>query len=273
MTPAPSVSGRHRGRMHVMPWWARDAVVLGDDAPLPVERPFTATEADALGVDAGLRRRLVHRGLLRPVLRGVFVAGHVEDSLRLRVSALKLIVPEHAIATDRTAAWLHEVDALPRSAIHRLPDLDVFSNKGSRIRRPGVASGVRDLVPGDLMELEGLRLTTPLRTACDLGRLLWRFDALGAIDGFLRRGLDHARLLGEVDRFKGYRGILQLRELAPLGDGSARVSAGERTAPALVRRRHRRTGDPGLGVRRRRNAEVPHRCGQPRGRLRRRVLR
>ncbi len=137
------------------------------------------------------------------------------------MSALKLIVPEHAIATDRTAAWLHEVDALPRSAIHRMPDLDVFSNKGSRIRRPGVASGVRDLVPGDLMEVEGLRVTTPLRTACDLGRLLWRFDALGVIDGFLRRGLDHARLLGEVDRFKGYRGILQLRELAPLGDGKA----------------------------------------------------
>jgi hypothetical protein len=207
--------------MHVMPPWARDAVALGDDSPLPVDRPFTAGEADDLGVDGSLRRRLVGQGLLRPLLRGVFVADQVEDSLRLRVCALKLIVPEHAVAVDRTAAWVHEVDALPRSAIHRMPDLDIFSSMGSRMRRPGVASGTRGLEPRDLVVIDGLRLTTQLRTACDLGRLLWRFDALGAIDGFLRRGLDHASLLAEVDRFKGYRGVLQLRELAPLGDGKA----------------------------------------------------
>ncbi len=207
--------------MHRMPPWARDAVALGDDSPLPVDRPFTAAEADDLGVGASLRRRLVHQGLLRPVLRSVFVAEQVEDSLRLRVRALKLVVPEHAVAVDRTAAWLHNVDALPRSAIHRMPELDVFSSTGSRMRRPGVTSGIRGLEPRDLMVVDGLQLTTPLRTACDLGRLLWRFDALGAIDGFLRQGLDQARLVDEVARFKGYRGVLQLRELAPLGDRKA----------------------------------------------------
>jgi hypothetical protein len=130
-------------------------------------------------------------------------------------------VPEHAVAVDRTAAWVHEVDALPRSAIHRMPELDVFSSTGSRMRRSGIASGIRSLEPRDVMVIDGLQVTTQLRTACDLGRLLWRFDALGAIDGFLRRGLDHSFLLAEVDRYKGYRGVLQLRELAPLGDGKA----------------------------------------------------
>lgn len=207
--------------MHVMPAWARDAVVLGGDSPIPTDRPFTARESDGLGVGGSLRRRLVSAGLLRPVLRGVFVADQVEDSLRLRVAAVKLVVPEHAVVVDRTAAWVHGVDALARSAIYEMPELDVFSGNGSRMRRPGVASGIRDFSKDDVMEIDGLRLTSKLRTACDLGRLLWRFDALAAIDGFLRAGLDHGELCSEVARFKGFRGVLQLRQLIPLGDPGA----------------------------------------------------
>ncbi|MDR7254034.1 hypothetical protein J2X46_003024 [Nocardioides sp. BE266] len=207
--------------MHVMPTWARDAVVLGPESPLPLDRPFTAGEADGLGVGRGLRGRLVGRGLIRPLLRGVFVADQVNDSLRLRVAALKLVVRDHSIVVDRTAAWLHEVDALPRSAVHRMPALDVVSSQSSRMRRPGIDSGIREFRPADVMVLDGLRVTTKLRTACDLGRLLWRFDALAAIDGFLRSGLDQAELLSEMDRFKGFRGVVQLRTLAPLGDKKA----------------------------------------------------
>ena len=117
--------------MHVMPAWCRDVELLGADAPVPVDRPFTAAQASAAGVDSSLRRRLVERGLLRPVLRGVFVADVVPDSLRLRVASLELVVPEHAVVVDRTAAWLHGVDALPRSAIHEMPSLDVFSRQSS----------------------------------------------------------------------------------------------------------------------------------------------
>lgn len=207
--------------MHVMPSWARDAVLLGPDAPLPIDRPFTAAQSTALGVPASLRHRLVGQGLLRPLVRGVFVASHVPDSFRLRVRAVTLVMPPHAVAVDRLAAWVHGVDALPRSAIHQMPDLDVFSTQRSRVRRAGVASGIRELEKRDIEVVDGLLLTTRLRTACDLGRRLWRFDALGAIDGFLRLGLDHVELLAEVDRFKGFRGVRQLRALAPLGDPHA----------------------------------------------------
>ncbi|KRE92584.1 hypothetical protein ASG76_16595 [Nocardioides sp. Soil774] len=204
-----------------MPAWCRDVECVGPDAPIPGDRPFSADEATRAGVDASLRRRLVERGLLRPVLRGVFVVSHVPDSLRLRVAALELVVPEHAVVVDRTAAWLHGVDALPRSAIHRMPPLDVYSQGASRLRRPGLASGTRELTVRDVERLGPLTVTTPLRTACDLGRRLWRFDALSAIDGFLRLGLDHDLLLSESERFKGHRGMRQLRQLAPLGDPGA----------------------------------------------------
>jgi hypothetical protein len=207
--------------MLVLPAWCRDVALLDAAAPVPLDRPFTADEADAAGVPASLRHKLVERGLLRCVLRGVFVASHVPDSFRLRVSSVGLVVPEHVVVVDRTAAWVHGVDALPRSAIHTMPSLDLFSSSASRVRRAGVRSGVRDLLERDIEEIGPLRITTPLRTACDLGRLLWRYDALGAIDGFLRLGVDHAALVAEVDRFKGHRGVVQLRHLAPLGDVGA----------------------------------------------------
>jgi hypothetical protein len=194
------------------------AVLLGPEAPIPVDRPFTTSTANAAGVSTRMLGDLVERGLVRRVLHGVLVATQVPDSLRLRAAALKLVVPEHAVVVDRTACWLHGVDALARSAIHEMPPLDVFSRSQSRMRRGGVASGIRDLLPRDTEEVEGLRVTTALRTACDVGRRLWRYDAIGALDGLLKVGVSHDELLLEIDRFKGHRGVRQLRELAPLAD-------------------------------------------------------
>ena len=74
--------------------------------------------------------------------------------------------------------------------------------------------------------MDGVRVTTALRTALDLGRLLWRFDALAAIDGFLRLGVPHELIIAEINRFRGYRGVCQCRVLAPLGD-SRSESPGE----------------------------------------------
>ena len=204
-----------------LPYWCRDVVLLDDAAPVPIDRPFSAAEADAAGVSASLRHRLVREGLLRPLVRGTFVAAQVPDSLAVRVKAVSLVTPPHMVAVDRLAAWVHSVDALPRSAIHEMPALDLFSRAGSRMRRSGVTSGTRTLLPRDVQTIDELALTTPLRTAVDLGRLLWRYDALGAIDGFLRIGVDQAELIAEVARFKGQRGVLQLRALAPLGDARA----------------------------------------------------
>ena len=65
----------------------------------------------------------------------------------------------------------------------------------------------------------------------DLGRLLWRYDALAAIDGFLRLGVPLALISGELGRYRGYRGVRQLRALVPLGD--ARAESGPESALRL----------------------------------------
>ena len=185
--------------MQRLPTWCRDAVLLDGTAPLPVDRPFTAHEADTAGVPASLRHKLVANGLLRPMVRGVYVATQVPDSLRLRVAAVALVTPPHVVVVDRTAAWIHGVDALPRSAIHELPSLDLYSRRASRMRRAGVSSGTRHLTEADIVDVGGVAVTTGLRTACDLGRLLWRYDALAAIDGFLRLGVSQAELVREAE--------------------------------------------------------------------------
>jgi hypothetical protein len=202
-------------------WFSNDTVLLDGSCPLPLDLPFTAAIAATLGVSHAQLRRLVARGLVRRVCRGVYAVTQAPDDLAFRARALGLVVSPSAVVTDRTAAWLHGVDILPRSALTIPPPVSVFQRPGTRSRRDGVASGERMLLPRDVVEVGGLAVTSPLRTALDLGRLLWRFDALGALDQFLRIGVAADELLAEIERFKGFRGVVQLRFLAPLADPRA----------------------------------------------------
>lgn len=199
-------------------WLSSDLILLDDRCPLPLDRPFTRQQAIQEGVSRWQLTRLVEKGLIRQLLHGVFAAVQVQDCLELRAEALSLVVSDACVVTDRTAAWLHGVDILPRSSVVELPPLQVFNRAGSRLRRVGVSSGTRQLIDSDVMVINGVLVTTKLRTALDLGRSLWRFDALAALDGFLAAGVDHDELLGQVERFRGDRGVVQLRVLAPLAD-------------------------------------------------------
>ncbi|MEZ5097573.1 MAG: hypothetical protein R2731_16640 [Nocardioides sp.] len=90
-------------------------------------------------------------------------------------------------------------------------------------------SGQRDLAARDLRQVDGLLVTSALRTACDLGRLLHRDQAIGALDALVRTAaVSPEQLLAEIGRFRGYRGVRQLRTLAPIVDGRA-ASPGEST--------------------------------------------
>ena len=207
-------------------WLSSDGVLLGIDFPLPVDAAFTRAQALAAGVSPRQLRTLVAEGLLRRVLRGVYAAAQAPDSVLFRARALALVVPDCAVVTDRTAAWLHGVPILERGAHLEAPPISVCERVDSRVRRSDVDGRRRQMLDRDVMELHGIRVTTPLRTGLDLGRRLWRFDALAAIDGVLHLGVDHDEFLAESLRFKGHRGMRQLRALAPLGDGRAE-SAGE----------------------------------------------
>lgn len=190
---------------------------------LPTDRPFTHRQAVDLGISREVLRRMVRVGLLRRVLRGVYVDAAADDGLLVRTRAVALVVPATAIVTDRTAAWLHGVDAL-RPGDHLVPPpVEVFQPPGrTRVRTAATSGGERTLLPHDVEVVHGVRVTTPLRTALDLGRLTRRDHALAALDALLRLGrFGHDELLRDVERFRGQRGVVQLRELAPLADARA----------------------------------------------------
>jgi hypothetical protein len=102
-------------------------------------------------------------------------------------------------------------------------------HKPSRLRNGLCDSGSRMFLPSDVARVEGLNISTPLRTALDLGRFLHRDRAIGALDSVLRLGVfTKEELVAGVERFKGMRGVRQLRALAPVADGRSE-SPGEST--------------------------------------------
>jgi hypothetical protein len=91
-----------------------------------------------------------------------------------------------------------------------------------RLRNPLSDSGERTFASGDVIEVDGLRVTSPLRTACDLGRVRWPDPAIAALDAMLRLGaFSKEELLAELTRFRGMRWVTTLRAVAPLADGRA----------------------------------------------------
>lgn len=207
--------------------WDPTAPALPVGIPLPLDRPFTTAQARATGVTRDVLRTLVARGAVRRLLRGVFVVAAVPDGLLVRAQALTLVVPDDAAVTDWTACWLW-TGMLPFGDELDIPPVSIFRFAGkTRLRNGLCLSGERTFLPEDLTVVEGVRVTTPLRTALDLGRLSRRDDAICGLDALLRLGsFDHAELVGTVERFAGQRGVVQLRALAPLADPRAE-SAGE----------------------------------------------
>jgi hypothetical protein len=203
------------------PWIDPESTLLGSNFPMPLDRPFTTAAALAEGLGERQLGSLLRAGHLRRLLHGVYAAAQAPDNVRFRAEALTLVVPDQAVVSGRTAAWLHGIPILERGSHLAVPPLHLSDTRDTRMRRIGVDANRRMLTAGDIELLQGVRVTSVLRTACDLGRLLWRFDAIAALDGALAVGLDKGRLLRHVERFRGYRGVRQLRALAPYADGLA----------------------------------------------------
>ena len=196
--------------------------LLGADFPLPLDAPFTSRQASSVGVTRGTLARLHRGGYVRRLVKGVHVAAQAPDTLALRTAALRLVVPEEAVVTDWTACWLW-TGLLAPGAHLEIPPVCLFLPAGrGRLRNGLCDSGERTLRRDDVVLLDGLRVTSPVRTAWDLGRLAHRDIAIGALDGLLRHGdFSHDELLTGVERFRRQRGVVQLRALTPLADPRA----------------------------------------------------
>jgi hypothetical protein len=200
------------------------------------DRPFTWLEAHQWGLTRKTIDDLVASRRLTRVLQGVYQHMDAPLSAQTRAQAAQLVIRPHVVICDRTAAWLHGVDTFDIRELAALPLIDTcVLTTDSRVRRRGCLGTRRALDPTDVMRIGGLSVTTPLRTALDLGRRLRASDALAALDGFRRLGLVTAsELQNDLDRYAGQRGIVQLRRLAPLADSLAESPGESWTRMAII---------------------------------------
>lgn len=186
--------------------------------PAPPPGPFTAAHAQSLGINRVQLRTMLANGEVSELLHGVYGPPDWPDSQEAKARAASVVLPDHCVIVDRSAASIHGIDVLDYAELDLAPDLEVVSLAGrTRTRRDGIYGGERDLLPDEVMTIGGVRVTSPLRTACDIARLLGRHRAIATLDAF--RGafaITEPQLTRCLPRFRGMRGVTQLRELIPL---------------------------------------------------------
>lgn len=179
--------------------------------------PFTVTQGRDLGFAPVLLRRMREERLLRREFRSVYIDARVPDSRRTRLRALSLVTPDNAVVCDETAAWVRGLDVFSPGTRHDLEPAMVVRHGGARIVHPQ-SRGRQAIIHADDIEfVDGVHLTTCVRTVSDLLRKMYRPYALAAADAFAHAGLvEPDELTQYVARLKGYRGIVQARSLAAI---------------------------------------------------------
>ena len=153
------------------------------DATFP-RSPFTLASAPCSR--ARMRRALESREVVR-VVRGAYVRSDVELTEITRAQAALLALGPTAVLCDRTAAWVLGVDCFRFAELDGVPRLESCVLRGHEpTERSEVTGHSRDLREDDIIEIAGVRVTSPLRTAADLLCLLPRREALAAADALMR---------------------------------------------------------------------------------------
>ncbi|HEX5543000.1 MAG TPA: type IV toxin-antitoxin system AbiEi family antitoxin domain-containing protein [Micromonospora sp.] len=174
-------------------------------------------------VAAGLSRSDIafrcRNGSWQRVFRGAYFTGPAgEVPLRARIRAALLTLGPHATATLTSAAYLHGFPILP-------PDPLVQVSAPAQLRRldqDGLT--VRQLVldERDVALVDGMRVTSLVRTTADLVLALGRYGAVSMLDGLIRTGLlDPSALPAVSALIKGRRGAVGGRRRLAEADGRA----------------------------------------------------
>jgi hypothetical protein len=216
-------------------------------------RPFTRADALAAGLtDDDLRSDTVVR-----VFRGVYVGRAATRTLSVRAQAALRVAPASAMVSHHTAAALWGGAVPQQSVIHiTVPagrDCQVDGIRTHRYLDVSAASVHR-----------GIRITSPERTLCDLGRSLALVELVTLGDRLVRRDVTSPlRLIRAADDWTGPKRRLLQRasRLVRPGVDSPRVTPAHAdraggAAGAECQPHHPRSGDRGVAA--------PLRAGLPR---------
>ena len=206
-----------------------------DASPRLPDTPFCLVDLPQLGLSRHALDQLIRQGRVRRVTTNAYVDARLPWTVELRAQAMIRVLRPHEVLCDRTAAWIWGVDAYSWSDLDQ-PPIETAARIGrNSCKRQAVSGHTRDLADRDVTVVGGVPVTTPLRTALDLGCILERRDALAALDALRRlHGIELGELSAAATRFRGRRGVVQLRELVPLSDPRAESQRESWTRLAIV---------------------------------------
>lgn len=178
-------------------------------------QPFIGSEAVASGQ---LSRHELRRDY-RPIMPNIFLDKRIQPSLRQRIAAAHLWSRGEAIVSGLAASALHGAKWIDDDAPVEL----IWANA----RPPGGVITRKELVMEDeIQQLDGLVVTTPERTAFDLGRRGRLDDAVARLDALARathlKVRDVAELTAHHRRARGLRQLEQALDLVDNGAESPR---------------------------------------------------
>ncbi len=187
---------------------------------------LTRAQVDAAGVPDALLRMLVRAGSWERLLRGTFLVETERDDDERRRSwarAAVLVVPGSAVS-HHSAAVLHGVRGVPRQGrVH-------LTRPSSTTDRPGLRVHQGELLAHDVVDLDGIPVTSPVRTLSGLVPMLPEREALVVLDSALHRQVaTRADLDAARDRAAARRGCRRSWRSWDLADPGAESPLESRT--------------------------------------------
>ena len=178
-------------------------------------RPFLSRDAAEHFSSYEAFKDAIRMGALRWVAHKIAVDSKAPDTRALRAQAARLVMPCHAIACDDYASFIHGAATEPPGSRweHRPSYLVPHTSYVSRPRYAIVrqSTGIPDQ---DILEVEGVQVTTPTRTASDLLRRHYRPYALAAGDAMYRAGsINPGQVADHLASLFHLRGLCQARQL------------------------------------------------------------
>ncbi len=173
-------------------------------------RPFTRAEALAAGYTPAEIRHLLQIGVWRRVRRGVYIQNPAPEEARGVVLdaglALRTVVAPPFALSHRSAALLHHLDLLGRSA--PLPVHVTVDRDAGRGTCAGAVLHRSRLRPDDIAMVDDVPVTILSRTVLDIARTSSFAAGVVVADCALRRGLSREELTAaaaELSRLRGGR--------------------------------------------------------------------
>ena len=186
--------------------------------------PFTVGDARR----AGIHRWHLKGASWRRTGRGTYAwAGRTPGPLE-KLAAAKLRLPEEAAFSGMTAAWLHGLDVDPCDPVEvTIPKREGVSG------RAGLA--VRQASLEDVVDVRGMRATSPLRTVGELCSRLKLVEAVVVADMALHaRVVSKEQLVAWVRDHAGRRGVKNLRRVIDFAEPAAESPMESRLRMLLI---------------------------------------